>query len=177
MRSIRLKLHYRYLANFDFMDKESQSTKNLINIPKLDTLVVWPKLNQINFEKNVALKVLVLELLGNQKILIKNFNQKFSEKLLFKLTFRKDNLFSFLDSCLNTIFLHERKFWVWDNIQVEDKLHFYLNNNLANTFNMVPARFMYSLQLPNPFILLNQRSKDRSFYLIPVSKAKDRRIA
>ena len=109
MRPIRLKLHYRYLADFDFMNKESQFTKNLVDAPKLDTLIAWSKLSQTNFEKDITLKALVLELLGNQKIFIKTTDKKFSDKLLFKLTFRKDNLFSFLDSCLNTIFLHDRK--------------------------------------------------------------------
>nr|YP_008963790.1 hypothetical protein Grat.angu.mt.35 [Grateloupia angusta]AGO19303.1 hypothetical protein Grat.angu.mt.35 [Grateloupia angusta] len=173
MRSTRLKLHYHYLSNFDFMDKESQVKKILVNIPKLDILVVWSELNKTNFEKNVILRALVLELFGNQKVLIRNIDKKFSAGPFFKLTFRKGNLFLFLDFCLNTIFLHEHKFWVWNNVQVNNKLHFYLNSNLINNFNIMSAQFRYSLQLSNLFILLNQKSKGWSFYLIPMSEVKN----
>lgn len=173
MRSARLKLHYNYLTNFDFIDKEPKLQKKIVTIPKLDTLVARSKLDQTDPEKYVALKALVLEFLGNQKSLMTKIDKTFSRKPVFKITFRKENSFLFLDSCLNTVFLREHKFWVWDNVHVENKLHFYLNNNLMNNFNMVSVQFKYSLQLPNVSTLLGRTNKSRSFYLIPTNKIKN----
>nr|YP_010881024.1 hypothetical protein QU394_mgp04 [Grateloupia cornea]WIA66142.1 hypothetical protein [Grateloupia cornea] len=172
MRSARLKLHYNYLINFDFTDKESQTQNRIIATPKLNTLVACSKLDQTNSEKHTVLKALVLELFGNQKSLMTKIDKTFSRKPVFKITFRKENLFLFLDSCLNTVFLHEHRSWVWDNVHVENKLHFYLNNSLINNFNIISVQFKYSLQLPNLFTLLNRTNRSRSFYLIPANKTK-----
>ena len=171
MRSARLKLHHNYLSNFDFIDKKLQVKENLVAIPKLNTLIVRSKSDQPDSEKHIVLQALVLESFGNQKTLMTKTDKAFSKKLLFKITLRKESLFLFLDFCLNTIFLNEHKLWVWDNVQVSDKLHFYLSNNILNNFNILSAQFEYSLQLPNFFTLINKTSKDKAFYLIPINRA------
>nr|AIY34298.1 hypothetical protein [Grateloupia taiwanensis] len=173
MRSARLKLHYNYLSNFDFIDKELQVKENLAVTPKLNTLIVRSKSDQLNSEKHTVLQALVLESFGNQKSLVMKTDKVFSKKLFFKLTLRKESLFLFLDFCLNTIFLTEYKFWVWENVQVSNKLHFYLNNNILNNFNMLSTQLEYSLQLPNFFILVNKMNRDKAFYLIPTNEVNN----
>nr|YP_009488825.1 hypothetical protein [Grateloupia filicina]AWD77501.1 hypothetical protein [Grateloupia filicina] len=170
MRSVRLKLHYNYLANFDFIDKKLQIKENLAAIPKLNTLIVRSKSDKPDSEKHTVLQALVLESFGNQKSLMTKTDKVFSKKLFFKITLRKESLFLFLDFCLNTIFLNEHKHWAWGNVQVSDKLHFYLSNNILNNFNILSVQLEYFLQLPDFFTLVNKTSKDKAFYLIPMNE-------
>nr|YP_010164478.1 hypothetical protein K8L42_mgp05 [Polyopes lancifolius]QRM91073.1 hypothetical protein Poly.lanc.mt_037 [Polyopes lancifolius] len=163
MQPARLKLYYNYLGNFDFVDKELQTSYLLVTALNPDVLNVKFSSNYHHSNKNIIIKSLFSEVFGNQRFAIKKTKNAFLKSLFFVLTLRKENLLLFLDNGLNTTFLHEYK--SLNNVKLNNKVHFYFNNELINHFILTSTKLEFFIQCSGPVVLPNENLNNWFFIL------------
>nr|WOL37380.1 ribosomal protein L5 [Polyopes affinis] len=162
MQPARLKLYYNYLGNFDFVDKELQTSHLPVTALKPDILNVKFSSNH-HSNKNTIIKSLFSEVFGNQRFAIKKTKNAFLKNFFFVLTLRKENLLLFLDNGLNTTFLHEYK--SLNNAKLDNKVHFYFNNELTNHFILTSIKLEFFIQYPGSVVLSNQNHPNNWFFI------------